>query len=201
MTSEMLAPPEEISSRDTTIMGRLAHEGVPVRVIARSFQLQAELVRETLDFSIQVGAITEMPRDDWPPTARRADRVPGAGIVPDTDLIIGAQRALGLTRLEASFMVVLLKRNEADKNTLHAVNEQQRSFRGTRPNNPDPTDPKIVDVVICKMRKKLKVKSIEIQTLWGAGYFITPEHRAIAMSLISAVGADAPGGAHGQSAA
>lgn len=187
MPSEMLAPPDEVPTRDAMIMGRLAHEGVPVRVIARSFQIQSDVVRETLEFAIQIGGITEMPRDDWPPTARRADRLPSAGVVPDDDLMMGAQRALGLTRLEASFLVVLLKRNEADKATLHAVNEQQRSFRGTRPNNTDPTDPKIVDVVICKLRKKLKPHNIIIQTLWGAGYFVAPEHRTIALALITSV--------------
>lgn len=188
MPSEMLAPPDDIQGRDAMIMARLAHEGVPVRAIARSFTMPSEVVRESLQYAVSIGTIVAVPKDDWPPKQTREQHAPqAAAALDDNDMLIGCQRALRLTRLEASFMVVFLKRNEADKTTLHAVNEQQRSYRGTRPNNTEPTDPKIVDVVICKMRKKLKEFGIQINTLWGAGYFISPEHRTIAFNLIGAL--------------
>ena len=39
------------------------------------------------------------------------------------------------------------------------------------------TDPKIVDVVVCKVRKKLEPFGIEIQTAWGKGYYLDLEVR------------------------
>lgn len=34
----------------------------------------------------------------------------------------------------------------------------------------DDIEPKIVDVFVCKMRKKLKLFGVEIATVWGQGY-------------------------------
>lgn len=40
------------------------------------------------------------------------------------------------------------------------------------------TDPKIVDVYICKLRGKLKVIGVEIETIWAQGYRLTRAARA-----------------------
>ena len=79
-----------------------------------------------------------------------------------------------MTRLQANFMLVLLKREEADKDTLHHVIESQRAIRRNQPDNPESTDPKMVDVVICNLRKRLRsyfdAGHETIKTLWGHGY-------------------------------
>jgi DNA-binding response OmpR family regulator len=41
------------------------------------------------------------------------------------------------------------------------------------------THPKIVDVFICKARKKLIPLGIVIETVWGRGYCLTPDSRQI----------------------
>ncbi len=41
----------------------------------------------------------------------------------------------------------------------------------------DPPNPKIVDVLICKIRKKLKPFGVEIDTYWARGWHMTPENR------------------------
>ena len=38
---------------------------------------------------------------------------------------------------------------------------------------------KIVDVFVCKMRKKLKSFGVEIATVWGAGYSLTDRNQFI----------------------
>jgi DNA-binding response OmpR family regulator len=38
-------------------------------------------------------------------------------------------------------------------------------------------DSKIVDVWICKLRKKIKPLGLEIKNIWGEGYFIPREQR------------------------
>lgn len=169
------------------IAARLAFEGVPIGVIARSLLVPSEVVREHLKEAITTGLIVELPREDWPPTARHADHLPSI-MAKDTEETMNkrCQRVFKLTPLQAGFMVVLLKREEATKEMLHHVVEQQRTFRRNRPNNPKETDPKMVDVVICLMRKRLKPYDITISTAWGDGYYLSAENRKKANDLINA---------------
>lgn len=44
----------------------------------------------------------------------------------------------------------------------------------------DPPEMKIVDVMICKVRKKLFAYGVEIETIWGSGYCLTNRDRVIA---------------------
>lgn len=50
----------------------------------------------------------------------------------------------------------------------------------------DEPDPKIFDVFVCKIRKKLRLFGIEIATLWGVGYRLTPQSRAELAHLLPA---------------
>lgn len=43
--------------------------------------------------------------------------------------------------------------------------------------NPEGVEPKILDVFICKIRKKLAEHGIEIKTIWGRGWQITEDGR------------------------
>lgn len=52
-------------------------------------------------------------------------------------------------------------------------------------NESDIPDIKIIDVMICKIRKKLKHLGIEIETFWGKGYRISPEMRARVTKIIA----------------
>jgi hypothetical protein len=167
------------------IATRLAAEGIPVNVIARGLENPAADVRATLEDALSSGRITEMPAADWPPTARRADHLPPhIAAARDADLVTSFMRAFRLTKLMASFMLVLVKREEADKMTLHRVIEAQRATRANRPNNSEETDPKMVDVVICNLRKKLKTFGITINTLWGRGYYLDAKDRQSALSRV-----------------
>jgi hypothetical protein len=160
------------------IAANLAHEGVPVMAIARALNKPFTEIRETLTYFIELGSITEMPQTDWPPTERRSDRMPRfISKESEKNQMIAIQRALKLTRLQASFMLVLMKRDEADKDVLHYVIESQRSLRRSRPDNPETTDPKMVDVVVCNLRRRLKPYGIEIKTIWGHGYYLDDDSR------------------------
>lgn len=48
----------------------------------------------------------------------------------------------------------------------------------------DEAEIKIVDVWVCKIRKKVKPYGIDVATQWGQGYFLTAESRAIAQGLL-----------------
>lgn len=82
---------------------------------------------------------------------------------------------LGLTSHEAKLFGFLLKREIATKEqAMHAL-------YGHLPNSD--VEIKIVDVFVCKARKKLKPHGIEIETVWGRGYRIPPSSKAIAATL------------------
>jgi hypothetical protein len=173
-------------------IARFANEGIPVAVLARGLDAPSDVIRETIQAAIDCGKVTEMPRDDWPPTARRADHLPSQlAKEQDDHLLTACMRAFAVTKLQASFMLVLLKREEADKDTLHHVIESQRAIRRNQPDNPECTDPKMVDVVICNLRKRLRPYWVTghetIKTLWGHGYYMEKADRDIALDKIRAV--------------
>ena len=53
-------------------------------------------------------------------------------------------------------------------------------------------NPKIIDVFICKIRKKLKPHGVRIETLWGRGWQLAAEDRARFRAMLT------PPAAHGR---
>ncbi|HBJ84597.1 MAG TPA: heavy metal resistance protein CzcR [Verrucomicrobiales bacterium] len=51
--------------------------------------------------------------------------------------------------------------------------------------NGDAAEPDIIKVHICKMRQKLKPFGVEIETMWGQGYRISDEHKAIVRAMLA----------------
>ena len=173
-------------------IARFANEGIPVAVLARGLDAPSEVIRSTIQDAIDCGKVTEMPRDDWPPTARRADHLPSQlAKEQDDHLLTACMRAFNVTKLQAAFMIVLIKRDEADKDTLHHVIESQRNTRRNQPADLEEVDPKMVDVVVCNLRKRLRPYwppgHETIKTLWGHGYFVEKIDRDLALDKIHAV--------------
>lgn len=83
---------------------------------------------------------------------------------------------LGLTSHEAKMFGILLKRELVTKEAAMAA------LYGDRPNGE--VEIKIVDVFVCKARKKLKPFGIEIETVWGRGYRMPQTSKAIAAALL-----------------
>jgi DNA-binding response OmpR family regulator len=176
------APPppttQEVLAR---VQVRLAGEGVPVRAIARATKTPSEEVREVLEDAHLTGVILQLPRDDWPPAQSNGDRAPEVRRTPvvDDDIVrLNVVRLFKVTQQQASLLLVLIKRREVTRKMLHAVIE------GRRPHPKVETDQKIVDVVICKLRKKLEPFDLRISTVWSCGYLMSPEDRARALALL-----------------
>lgn len=169
---------------------RAAAEGVPVGAIARAMKLPYDKVLTYLQRAKKLGAINEIPKPDWPANQPVGERRPtaygqraGASAsptesrsvhLPHEDVEFLSRHVFRLTNLEAGFLVVLLRTLFAEKEKLHAVIELQRSARPLRPLQEGATDPKMVDVMICKLRKKMGLidPSFIIRTSWGKGYFL-----------------------------
>lgn len=86
---------------------------------------------------------------------------------------------LGLTPAEAATLRVLLKRDIALKSAIMAA---------TADFHDDERDGKIVDVLVCKLRKKLRRYKITVQTERGAGFRMSAETKARTRALQDASG-------------
>lgn len=157
---------------------RAANEGVPIAAIGRIIQQPFTVVTNALKTALSVGRIAELPKADWPPAAKWSERLPTVPRSANADDVeFACRKAFKLTPLEASFVMVLLRYDCTTKERLHNVVEQKRQQRSSRPDSNETTAIKIVDVVICKLRKKLKASdpSFVIETNWGRGYYFDPE--------------------------
>lgn len=87
----------------------------------------------------------------------------------------------GLTSSEAVVLAVIVSTtNGASKSRIFEALYAMRSSR-------DLPEPKIVDVMVCKLRKKLDALGVEIETIWGWGYRLSPASREALAELRRAV--------------
>ncbi len=159
----------------------LADEGVPVRAIARATKTPSEDVYETLHGAVEEGKLIELPQSDWPPGSLRRYRKPsGQSILnlDDATLRLACSNVFNMTRLQASVFVALVRRPEITKDQVHSAIESTRSPTA------DPTDQKMIDVVICHIRKKIKDKGITLITRWGQGYSLHHAERDKVLALL-----------------
>jgi two-component system cell cycle response regulator CtrA len=71
-----------------------------------------------------------------------------------------------LTESEERIMRVILTREYASKDAIMAALYWDKD---------EPGEDKIVNVMVCKIRKKLKRFAINIKTHWGRGFYLPPE--------------------------
>lgn len=55
-----------------------------------------------------------------------------------------------------------------------AVATKDHIYRTIYPDGEEDRDPKVIDVFVCQLRKKLGPMQITIETVWGRGYRFTP---------------------------
>jgi two-component system, cell cycle response regulator CtrA len=107
--------------------------------------------------------------------ARLRERV--ATLEDQLGMSVEASLALGLTPKEAQLFGLLLARDTITKEQALA------NIYGLRPDGDEP-EIKIIDVFICKIRRKLRRFGVEITTHWGAGYSLDAENKARARALM-----------------
>ena len=164
-----------------SMMVEFANEGVPVLAIARATKTPSDEVFELLRAAVNDGNLFSMPNSDWPPGRMRTPKAPSETAVlslDDQQLLLLCAGRFCFTPLQTRVFIALLRRSELTKDQLHNVIE------GARDPNEDPSDKKIVDVVICHIRKKLKKDCVEIDTMWGMGYKIRPSERTRLLDML-----------------
>ena len=109
-----------------------------------------------------------------PETARLRDRI------EELERLIGMRmvppRLWGLTQREAEVFGILLRRQ---------VMTHAQLFEAIWGGDSERND-KNVEVVVCKLRAKLRPHGIAIRTEYGVGYFIPPDSKAAARAQIAA---------------
>jgi len=185
LVGALVADPYEIIMSNTEIV-RAADEGVPIGALARIFSQShnSSDIRKLLHEAVNSGRILEMPREDWPPLTPRDKRTPTVAAhklgEDDRETTMRMARKLKTTKLESRILLVLLRRGHASREQLHMAVEDNRG-------NPDEeTDIKIVDVVVCKLRKKLAPLGLKMNTIHSIGYEMSEEYRNKAWELINA---------------
>jgi DNA-binding winged helix-turn-helix (wHTH) protein len=173
--------PPEIDPALATIAVRLADEGIPVGAIARGLKVPSADLYNHLNEALCDGKIVELPKSDWPAGSSRAQRAIFAGTILENEETVKSLcvRLFKATRQQAAVIAVMLRRIELTKAQIHNILQENRPSVSR-----EPTDQKMVDVVIFHIRKKLKPFGIGIETVWGTGYLITPKHREVAIKLL-----------------
>jgi two-component system cell cycle response regulator CtrA len=177
-----------------------ARYGIPTDTISRAIVTSSEQVEGVCRKAVESGELLTMP-------PRSPDDVRGAMATELVHLreLVSEQRDLiremraattsevadfvavaGLTVSEATVVATLVKHGKATKQRLFSA-----LFDG-RANPNDAPEPKIIDVFVCKIRKKLRPAGIEIGTVWGWGYNLTPENVAKIRALANEHHAVAP---------
>jgi DNA-binding winged helix-turn-helix (wHTH) protein len=158
---------------------RMADEKIPVRAIARTTRLPSDEVYAVLRNAIGMGQIIEMPRDDWP-VENRGNRVQAEALQNEDNLRAQLSLKFKVTKQESAILAALLKRDFVTKDQLHQIMEAARPG----PIHNEQTAPKQIDVLMCKIRKKIKSFNIEIETIWNTGYAVSREHSEKAIQLL-----------------
>lgn len=174
----METSPQPILVAPSDVAVRLADEGIPVYAIARSLKIPADLVREYIRAALDEGIIVDHPREDWPPGSKRGSRCPDieSFFGNDEGLYRTCSKYFKTTRQQSLVLGLLLRRPEVTKEQLHLAIERDRS------GGKDPTSEKLVDVLVCILRRKLKPFGFTVKTMWGHGYLMDPRDRARAIA-------------------
>lgn len=189
-------PPLQETSTETII--RLAYEGVPVCVIARATKLPSSDIQEIVEDALADGTLARKPLMDWPPgmwplsigsVQREKDKTPpifALARIDEAELVTECMQRFKLSKLQSAIFTKLLRTNgQVSKDALHHVTEELRNNRATRPANMEETNIKMVDVVICHIRKRLKHFGVKVETVWGHGYYISKEDKEHVHELIT----------------
>lgn len=120
-------------------------------------------------------------RDDYVASIERENdelRERVAALEGQLGMLFDAPLVLELTGQEARIFGMLLRRDVLTKDAA------MLGLYGHR-NADEEAEPKIIDVFICKMRKKLTPFGIAIETIWGRGYRMPAVSKAAAQALVA----------------
>jgi DNA-binding response OmpR family regulator len=91
---------------------------------------------------------------------------------------MGIRGAFHLTSHEGRLLATLMEKNKPTRPEIMGQLYSHKLF---------PPETKVLDVMICHLRKKLAAHDIKIETYYGHGYWLTPETKARISAEMQAV--------------
>ncbi len=151
-----------------------ARQGVAISTIARALVVGETQVRNACERALESGELLRLPPEsaDDQRSATYTEITHLRGKVAEQAALLreirlspmtiaeGLGSCFKLTRKEAAIVATLMQHGRVSKERLYFALYGQ---------NDDPPDAKIIDVFVCKTRKKLP-EGVEIKTIWGVGY-------------------------------
>lgn len=148
---------------------RMAREGVPVQVISRTLQLPADRVDLILQRALDTGALRALPARDWAvdteAAARECGGDDGSTFGPPEDILPFVPALMvefDIPRAPAIGLAMLMERRFCARTELYRAVARSGA-----------SDPKTLDIAICRLRPRLQPHGLEIVTHYGVGYEIT----------------------------
>jgi hypothetical protein len=160
----------------------LANEGVPILAIARATKIPSDELHDLLKEARAQGFILDLPMEDWPRPPRIVSAQGGGRLsnFTEEELFRATMMAFGLTACMARIMLMLIRLPGA------ISYERLHDAYNWRKTEVAETLPKIIDVQVCKMRKRLQKYGLEIVTEWGFGKRLPEDDRLRALEMLIA---------------
>jgi DNA-binding winged helix-turn-helix (wHTH) protein len=175
---------------------RMAAECIPIAAIARIVQEPREMVRDVLQDARAEGYLAELPAEDWPPgqagtvqarpvQVRRESRADFEERCTALQIAL-IERGVRLTASEGRILLLMTDHEMMAKGRLHELVAPE-------------ADMKVIDVFVCKLRKRLALLQLRIETIWGRGYRLDAASRRTLAAMLA--GEAGPSGPQGRMAA
>ena len=153
---------------------RLANEGVPVQAIARATGWPFADLHAQLRMAQVNGDLITIPRVDWPagyPREQKLQQLTRSVLDRKADLELTIRQIFGIQPRLAQLLLLLLLHSDVHRERIYQLGEA-----GGDSNTPA--------VYISHLRRALQRFGLPVQTLYGYGYRMRPEHQREALNLI-----------------
>lgn len=153
---------------------RLAAEGVPIGAIARATQREVDYVGAVVAGAVAATRIAAAPADDWSAASGpREPEIEAAALAVIEAKAIELRTWLGFNRGPSRLIAALLVNGSADRPSLARIITDHHANH------------KLIDVVACEARRKLKAFDITFLTVWGTGYRMDEANRQRLRELLA----------------
>lgn len=164
-----------------------ARLGTAVDTMARALTVPASRIREICAKAVAAGEIAAPP-PDTSGDVRGSMQVEIANLRDKVDELKEKLLAADIRTQESSVWIGLFGLTKSEAKLVHELVEHGRRSKdqlyfALYGGVDDAPDPKIVDVLICKFRKKLPA-DVTVDTIWGFGYEMTASNRAAMRAMI-----------------
>jgi DNA-binding response OmpR family regulator len=154
---------------------RLANEGVPVQAIARATGWSYADLYAQLQTAQAEGSLVDLPAVDWPAGYSREQKLlhlSHSVLNNKADLEKAIRRVFHIPPRLAQILLLLLQQPEVHRDRL-----AQLTYATTGLSN-------VTSVHVSYLRSKLQKFGLTVQTVYGYGYRMPPEHQRKALNLI-----------------